>query len=113
MQAKQDTKKATRIASEKLREDLESIANNTKKEHRIYMSLPRDEELKEIHLLDQVLVNISIVFMYGCTPLAVPSGRIDGIQNMWTGVSVSELSEQFPPHRLRTWNQNGRQHASK
>ena len=113
MQAKQDTKKARRIASETLKEDLEAIANNIKKEHRIYISLPRDEEHKEIHLLGQVLVNISIVFVYGCTPLAVPSGRSDGIPNMWTGFAVSELSEQFPQHRLCTWNQNGRQYASK
>lgn len=52
--AKQDTEKARRIASEKLREDLEVMGSNIKREHRIYKSLPKDEEHQNMHLLGQI-----------------------------------------------------------
>lgn len=53
--AKQDTEKARRIASEKLREDLEVMGSNMKREHRIYKSLPKDKEHQNMYLLGQVL----------------------------------------------------------
>lgn len=56
LQAKQDTEKARRIASEKLREDLEVMGSNMKREHRIYKSLPKDEEHQNMHLLGQVCI---------------------------------------------------------
>ncbi|XP_062587621.1 uncharacterized protein LOC134249268 [Saccostrea cucullata] len=52
--AKQDTEKARRTASEKLREDLEIIGNDIKKEHRIYISLPKDGDHQEMHLIGQI-----------------------------------------------------------
>lgn len=56
LQAKQDTEKARRIACEKLREDLEVMGSNMKREHRIYKSLPKDEEHQNMHLLGQVCI---------------------------------------------------------
>ncbi|XP_061186890.1 uncharacterized protein LOC133195018 [Saccostrea echinata] len=53
LSAKQDTEKARRIASEKLREDL-ITGSNIKKEHRIYISLPKDGEHQEMHLIGQI-----------------------------------------------------------
>nr|XP_034331444.1 uncharacterized protein LOC117690837 [Crassostrea gigas] len=52
--AKQDTENARRKASEKLRQDLEVMGSNMKREHRIYISLPKDEEHQNMHFLGQI-----------------------------------------------------------
>uniref|UniRef100_K1Q637 Uncharacterized protein n=1 Tax=Magallana gigas TaxID=29159 RepID=K1Q637_MAGGI len=59
--AKQDIEKARRIASEKLREDLEVMGSNIKREHQIYKSLPKDEEHQDMHLLGQITSFMNLV----------------------------------------------------